>query len=158
MNSTFRSSLLLIAIELGIAITPQLANATLPSVRFGDMARMAGCIAVARPVGKITADEYEFETLAMVAGTDCAAGRFTVKRSTTEALASFGPVPYLLFLNRLGADQFAYAGEPFGAISITDGVASTFAFVELPAKMPIERVIELAHTERKAIGAGMPKH
>jgi len=125
-----------------------LAHATAPSVRFRDMARGADCIVVASPVRSISANEYEFESLAFVSGPNCASDHFTVQRSSAETRGEYARAPYVLFLRRIGSRRFAYAGEPFGAMSITDGIVSTYAFLELPRSMPLEKLFELVRSER----------
>ena len=126
------------------------AVATMPSVPFGDMARNATCIALAKPLGPGAENEYRFRPLAIVATTQCPSGTITVRRNTSESLKEFSSVPYLLFLRAAEGDVFRYADEPFSALSVSEGKVSMFAFIELPKSMALDQVLEVIQRERSA--------
>ena len=132
------------------------ALATLPSIKFGDLARASDCIVLAMPAQghrNQQADVIEFEALAAMSGTTCVSGAFTVARGTSESPGAFADSPYLLFLHRHEGKRFGYAAEPFGALSVRDGMVSTNAFMELPRSMPFEAVSRLIKEERERLPA-----
>ena len=124
------------------------AHATLPSVRFGDMARKATCVVLAQPLKSISTDEYEFLALAVASETRCDNSRFVVRRASNESLAAFATTPYLLFLNKLEGNTYSYTAEAFGALPVSNGIVSTTVFMEMPEKTPLETVMALVQRER----------
>ena len=134
---------------LVVAWEPGATRAALPSVAFADLARSANCIALAEPIKPFSNSEYQFRPLAIISGCDSSDAMLIVRRSSSESRGEFARMPYVLFLQRLGDGHYAYSREPFGALSVMDGSVSTYAFGELPTRMPLEQLIKLIKDERR---------
>jgi hypothetical protein len=133
------------------------AFGTLPSIKFGDLARKSECIFVADRVddsGNGTepnspAGGYHFVPLAIVGGSNCDVGSIEVYRQTTEAPGSIGKGTFLLFLSRRDAGSFGYTQEPWSILGIRNGAVSTLYFLELGEWMPLDEVLKLIRRERQ---------
>jgi hypothetical protein len=104
---------------------------------------------LAEPFKSTSEDEYQFRTLALVSGCESTEAIVSVRRVSSESRGEFARIPYLLFLRRVDENHYGYAREPFGALSVSEGMVSTYAFGELPNKVPLEQLIRMIKEERK---------